>query len=402
MPTSELKVYDVKAVNDKLAECIAQNGVLNSLLVRGEVSDFKVHTAKGHAYFTLKGGTDVLNCMMFAGDVQRQKVRPKVGDKIVCFGKIVVYGPQGKYQLRCTAFRLDGDGEQAQALEALKEKLYKEGLFSQHRPLPKLPSCVAVVTAPDGEAIQDIVRNIEKRYPAVKLIHIHSLVQGADAPLSIAEGIRKAQDTDADVLIVGRGGGSAEDLAAFDSEEVVRAVFASRIPTISAVGHEGDHSLCDLAADACASTPTAAAVLAVPDKYDIFARLDGTLNGISAFAKRSLSMKFREVESRAETIRALSPQSRIRSWEQRLNSLADSISLKAHTKLDRAERSVARSAEVISALNPLGVLARGFSVTYSGGSIVMSADSLSVGDEVEVKLNSGSFTASVTEIKKER
>lgn len=401
MPTSNAKIYGVGEIVTKLSNLVNGTKEFQGVLVKGEVSDYKVHTGSGHVYFTLKDNSAVIAGVMFASDAARQKCKPKVGDMLVCFGSLAIYGPQSRYQLRCTAYRPDGEGEQSQALEELKNKLQKEGLFSQHRPLPKLPSTVAVVTAPDGEAIQDIVRNIELRYPAVRLIHIHALVQGAGAPASIAAGIKKAQDTGADVIIVGRGGGSAEDLAAFDSEEVVRAVFSSRIPTVSAVGHEGDHSLCDLAADYCASTPTAAAVAVVPDKKDIFVRLDGVLGGISVCAKRNLSMKMRAIESRAETIRALSPQSRIKGWEQRLNSLSDSIKLKTHNKLDKAERSVARSAEVISALNPLGVLARGFSVTYCGGRIISDSAELSAGDSVEVRLNSGSFSASVTSVKKD-
>lgn len=398
--SSKPPVVSVSQVSFVVESIFKNDKRLANVAVRGEISSFTRHTKTGHLYFTLKDEYNQLAGFMRVANAAKLKFEPKVGDNVVCYGFIRPYTGQSKYQIDAWDISADGEGSEAQALEELKRKLEKEGLFSQKRPLPTRPRCIAVVTSPDGAALQDIIRIIGERYPVVKLVVIPTLVQGVNAPASIAESMEKAQNVGADVIIVGRGGGSAEDLSVFNSEIVVRAVYGSAIPTISAVGHEVDTSLCDFAADRFVPTPTAAAQLAVPDKADILAGLDRTLEQVSAAAKRSLAMKERELLSREELIRARSPQNRIREWEQRLTSLRDAISLKMHTRLDNAERSAARAAEVLSALNPLEVLARGFSVAYSNGRVVSDAEQLSKGESVEIRLSRGSFTADVTDIKK--
>ncbi len=392
-------VVSVTQVNTVIEMLIKGDKRLAKVAVRGEISNFSRHTKTGHLYFTLKDANTQLRAVMFESSASELEFSPQDGDKVVCRGAITVYPAGGVYQIRCYAMEKDGEGEQARALEELRRRLEAEGLFSQRRPLPARPKRIAVVTSPDAAALQDIINIVGRRWPVASLVVVPVLVQGVNAAASIAEGINTAQHSGADVIIVGRGGGSSEDLSAFSSEQVVRAVYASRIPTISAVGHETDRSLCDFTADRYAPTPSAAAELAVPDKNDLKAQLDATLDFAALCTKRALASKERELSSRAEIIRALSPQNRIKSREQSLNALSEGIALRMHTKLERAERSLARNAEVISALNPLGVLARGFSVTYCGGRIVSDSSQLKKGSEVEVKLANGSFSANIIDIK---
>ena len=218
---------------------------LSHVAVAGEISSC-TRSAKGHIYITLKDGASVVSAVVFAGSARTLTHQPQVNEQVVCYGSVDVYGGQGRYQLYCTDITLQGAGTQAAELEALRRRLEQEGLFSQHRPIPAMPRIIAVVTSAGGAALTDIKNVLARRCPMVKLLLIPALVQGAEAPESVAAGIRRAQDTDADVIIFGRGGGSVEDLSCFNSEVIARAVYASRIPTISAVGHERDYSICDL------------------------------------------------------------------------------------------------------------------------------------------------------------
>ena len=363
-------VVSVTQVNRVVGMLIKGDRRLANVAVRGEISNFTRHYKTGHLYFTLKDEQTQLKAVMFAGNAARLRFDPDNGDKVVCYGAITVYEPNGVYQINCSAMEPDGAGEQAKALEELKKRLAAQGLFDQKRPLPRLPKCVAVVTSAGGAALQDVINIISRRCPVVRLIVIPAKVQGEGADISVAAAIARAQDTDADVIIFGRGGGSAEDLSAFNSEVVARAVFASRIPTISAVGHETDFSIADLTADMRAPTPSAAAELAVPELGNIHAAIEGTMEQIRAGMLRRLSDAERSLEAQMSLIAALSPKSRLNNAEQRLDELSAAIRTGMHHRLDRAEQSLKANAEIISALDPLGVLARGFSLTSTDRGIV--------------------------------
>ncbi|MDY4587013.1 MAG: exodeoxyribonuclease VII large subunit [Oscillospiraceae bacterium] len=391
-------VVSVTQVNRVVGMLIKGDRRLANVAVRGEISNFTRHYKTGHLYFTLKDEQTQLKAVMFAGNAARLRFDPDNGDKVVCYGAITVYEPNGVYQINCSAMEPDGAGEQAKALEELKKRLAAQGLFDQKRPLPRLPKCVAVVTSAGGAALQDVINIISRRCPVVRLIVIPAKVQGEGADISVAAAIARAQDTDADVIIFGRGGGSAEDLSAFNSEVVARAVFASRIPTISAVGHETDFSIADLTADMRAPTPSAAAELAVPELGNIHAAIEGTMEQIRAGMLRRLSDAERSLEAQMSLIAALSPKSRLNNAEQRLDELSAAIRTGMHHRLDRAEQSLKANAEIISALDPLGVLARGFSLTSTDRGIVTSAAQLSPGDSINVRLSEGSVRATVTEI----
>lgn len=391
-------VVSVTQVNRVVGMLIKGDRRLANVAVRGEISNFTRHYKTGHLYFTLKDEQTQLKAVMFAGNAARLRFDPDNGDKVVCYGAITVYEPNGVYQINCSAMEPDGAGEQAKALEELKKRLAAQGLFDQKRPLPRLPKCVAVVTSAGGAALQDVINIISRRCPVVRLIVIPAKVQGEGADISVAAAIARAQDTDADVIIFGRGGGSAEDLSAFNSEVVARAVFASRIPTISAVGHETDFSIADLTADMRAPTPSAAAELAVPELGNIHAAIEGAMEQIRAGMLRRLSDAERSLEAQMSLIAALSPKSRLNNAEQRLDELSAVIRTGMHHRLDRAEQSLKANAEIISALDPLGVLARGFSLTSTDRGIVTSAAQLSPGDSINVRLSEGSVRATVTEI----
>lgn len=391
-------VVSVTQVNRVVGMLIKGDRRLANVAVRGEISNFTRHYKTGHLYFTLKDESTQLKAVMFAGNASHLEFDPDNGDKVVCYGAITVYEPNGVYQINCSDMEPDGAGEQAKALEELKKRLAAQGLFDQKRPLPKLPKCVAVITSAGGAALQDVINIVSRRCPVVKLTVIPAKVQGEGADISVAAALNRAQDTDADVIIFGRGGGSAEDLSAFNSEVVARAVYSSRIPTISAVGHETDFSVADLVADMRAPTPSAAAELAVPEISVISAAIEGTMEQIRAGYLRRLSESERSLEAQMALISALSPRSRLNNAEQRLDELTARIRTGMHNRLDRAEQSLKATAGVISALDPLGVMARGFSLTSNENGIVTASSQLSVGDSVTVKLSEGSVKASVTEI----
>lgn len=392
---NSVPVVTVSQVNRVVGSLIKADKRLANVAVSGEIIDFTYHKPSGHLYFALKDERARIKAVMFKSNAERLAFTPKNGDKVICRGAVTVYEPNGVYQINCTEMEPEGAGEQAAALEALKRRLYNEGVFSQKRPIPKRPKKIAVITAPGGAALQDIINVISRRYPIVTLVVVPALVQGENAARSVADCLARAQGTGADVIIFGRGGGSSEDLSAFNTEIAARAVFASRIPTISAVGHEIDTTLVDYAADLRAPTPSAAAELAVPDISELYDNLEGFLNYARTYVTGMISTRERELVSCSKLIGALSPKNRIASWEQKRKTLADNISLRVRTRLEAAERTLAKNAEVISALNPLGVLARGYSVTYHDGRIVTSSSELNAGDKIEVRLASGGIEAEV-------
>lgn len=390
-------VVTVSQVNRVVGMLIKGDNRLKNVAVRGEISNFTRHYKTGHLYFTLKDEQTQLKAVMFSDNAARVAFSPENGSKVICRGAVTVYEPNGVYQINCIDMQSDGEGEQAQALEELKKRLADEGLFSRKRPIPAVPKKIALITSASGAAIHDVTTTLQRRYPLVKLVVIPAQVQGATAPRSIAGAIARAQDVGADVLIFGRGGGSTEDLAAFDTEIVARAVYNSAIPTISAVGHEINISVADMTADMRAATPTAAAELAVPDVAVILSAINGMSSRIAANAKRCITDNENALTYRGEVIKALSPQTRLGNLEARLQSTYSSISDKAHAALDRAERSLSASAEMISALNPMNILVRGYSVAYHDGKIIKGSEELEKGDEIQLRFANGTARAEVIE-----
>lgn len=413
------KVISVSEITERIKQTLEDNSVLRYVKVRGEISNFTRRRGRfgsDYLYFTLKDSRTQLSAVMFEG-ADSIPFEPRDGAQAVCEGMITVYPAYGKYQLKCYSMSEDGAGSAAEALKKLKEKLLGEGLFDQHRPLPQYPGKIAVVTSPTGAALQDIINVISRRYPVCKLCVIPVYVQGENAVPSLIDGIKRAQSVGADLIIFGRGGGSSEDLDCFNSEALAREIFACKIPTISAVGHQIDFTIADLTADLRAPTPSAAAELAVPD-ISIIAETIERLSGSAAYSvRRAAQDAQRELSLLEKDIRLYSPLGRISAWERELSQTVSKISEEIHSKTQRYERTVAeimprlsaavhrktelsevalqKAAQSVSDLNPMGVLARGYSLTEKDGRVISDASALSNGDTVSVKLSRGGFTARV-------
>ncbi len=413
------KVISVSEITERIKQTLEDNSALRYVKVRGEISNFTRRRGRfgsDYLYFTLKDAKTQLSAVMFEG-VDSIPFEPRDGAQAVCEGMITVYPAYGKYQLKCYSMSEDGAGSAAEALKKLKEKLLGEGLFDQHRPLPQYPGKIAVVTSPTGAALQDIINVISRRYPVCGLCVIPVYVQGENAVPSLIDGIKRAQSVGADLIIFGRGGGSSEDLDCFNSEALAREIFACRIPTISAVGHQIDFTIADLTADLRAPTPSAAAEIAVPDISVILETIE-RLSGSAAYSvRRTAQDAQRELSLLEKDIRLYSPLGRVSAWERELSQTISEISEEIHRKTQRYERTVAeimprlsaavhrktelseialqKAAQSVSDLNPMGVLARGYSLTEKDGRVISDASALSSGDEVSVKLNKGGFTARV-------
>lgn len=401
------RINSVSEITEKVRDVIEGNMSLRSVYVRGEISNYTKKPGKfgnSYLYFTLKDAKTQLSCVMFEGvdELEELGVELRNGVTVVCEGMITVYPAYGKYQLKCYSISEDGEGASAAALEALKARLLDEGLFSQKRGLPRFPRKIAVITSPTGAALQDIKNVISRRYPVTELCVIPACVQGVNAVPSLVEGFAAAQDCGAELIIFGRGGGSSEDLDCFNSEALARAIYASEIPTISAVGHEIDTTIADLAADMRAPTPSAAAELAVPD----ISELKGIIGELGDRAVRAMKRRLSESEAEltalSKDVQLNSPRGRINAWSARLDSLEAAVSNRIRQKLERSEHALMMTAGSIASLNPLAVLSRGYSVTAKDGRAVKSAEELAVGDIVDIKLDKGGFSAEVREIKRLR
>lgn len=401
MSNNSAAILSVSEISEKIRGVVEGSMSLRSVRVRGEISNFSRRPGKKkdseYLYFTLKDKGAKLECRMFEG-VDDLTFDPDNGMSVVCEGMITVYPPFGIYQLKCYAMFEDGAGASADALEALKARLLDEGLFSQKRERPKFPRKIAVVTSPSGAAVRDIENVIARRWPVTELCVIPAFVQGVNAVPSLVEGLQKAQNVGADLIIFGRGGGSSEDLDCFNSEALARAIYASKIPTISAVGHEINTTIADLAADMRAATPSAAAELAVPEISTLKSNIDSLKSRSENAMKRTLAGCEARLSGLAKDVQLRSPRARIAAWEARLTSLKTAASTSIHRRLANAENSLMINARTVSATNPLEVLSRGYSVATKNGKAVKSAEELALGDVIDVKLGKGGVSAEVKKI----
>lgn len=422
MPANNNEVYSVSRITSDIKRTLENNPAFDFVRVEGEISSANRKPGRfgsDNLYFTLKDSSCQLPAVMFSG-IERLPFEPKNGVKVICSGSIVVYEPYGKYQLKCTSMTEAGEGQAARNLEELKKRLAEEGMFDRHRTLPRFPKKIAVVTSPTGAVIHDIESVISRRYPIVELCLIPAVVQGENAVPTLVRGIERAQNIDADIIIFGRGGGSNEDLDCFNSEALAHAVYASRIPTISAVGHQVDYTIADLTADVRAATPSAAAELAVPDVSELLSVIVGEREIARRLVRQNISNCELRLSVSEKDVRLYSPRGRIDIWEQQLARENAVISAEIKRKieladrqvtaftadnramiakrLERAEAELRETAGSISAMDPMGVLARGYSLTESNGRIVTDSRMLKKGDTVKVRLEKGAFSASVTGI----
>ena len=392
----------VTELNQYVKDLIDVNPPLSDIFIKGEISNFKAHTS-GHFYFTLKDADSALKSVMFRSSAQKMEFMPENGMKVIAHGRISAFVRDGAYQLYADSMEPDGVGALYIAFEQLKRKLENEGLFAPERkkPLPKIPSVVGIVTSPTGAAVRDIINICRRRFPYAKLVLYPALVQGPDAPASVAQGIAYFNETrSADVLIVGRGGGSVEDLWAFNTELVARAAAASEIPLISAVGHETDFTICDFVADRRAPTPSAAAELAVPDTAELKQKFLNIISRERAVLQRTLE-GYRQRLLRSSTSRVLrSPMNTIEDRRMAVLALVQRMDPAIQRELEKKRSALASAGGTLSALNPMAVLTRGFCAAFnSNGEIVKSVERIKPGDAVVIQMADGAADAVVQSVR---
>ncbi|NLA38227.1 MAG: exodeoxyribonuclease VII large subunit [Methanomicrobiales archaeon] len=396
------RIYGVSEVSGLICDLL-DDGRLHGICVRGEVTNYKNH-ASGHRYFSLseQGGRNsaLINCVMWRTYAANLRFTPKDGMGVLACGSVEVYEPQGRYQLIVREMsQEDSPGERHLMVERWKRELEAEGLFDpgRRRPLPAFPRRVGVVTSPTGAAIEDILSVISRRYPAAEVILSPTAVQGEGAHVEIAGAIRRV-DGIVDVIIVGRGGGSFEDLFSFNHPDVVRAVAACRTPVISAVGHEVDTALCDYAADLRAPTPSAAAERAVPDRGEVLRDLAGHKDRMVALLLHRLDAAGREVDDLRARMHPRRLERRIHDRMQRLAEHEDLLRRAALSRVQRERSALAEARARLEGKDPLAILERGYCIVESEGGIVRSAGDLRPGERVVLRMKDGRCRAAVEEV----
>jgi len=389
----------VTQLNEYIKMMFESQPTLNRLFLRGEISNFVNHRS-GHFYFTLKDENSLIRAVMFKGSAMKLNFQPENGMRVIARGKVSVFPRDGQYQFYADDMELDGIGALYIAFEQLKNKLAAEGLFddSRKKPLPKFPSKIGIITSPTGAAIRDMLNVTGRRYPMAEITIYPALVQGNDAPRSLAAGIRYFNNSEnrPDVIIIGRGGGSIEDLWAFNNEQLARFIAASEIPIISAVGHETDFTICDFVADRRAPTPSAAAELAVPDSFELSGRIKIYESRVCTLLSRKLSNGYERLRILSRSRVLASPETLFDNLKLRVDRNSDLLDASIKAKLTLCRAELKTDAGKISSLSPLGVLSRGYgAVTDEDGNIVKSVSGLDIGQKIDVTLSDGSVTAEI-------
>ena len=394
----EQTVYSVSQINGLIKNVIDGVPQLSGVYIRGELSNYKIYPS-GHHYFTLKDAESSLRCVMFKSSAVKLRFRPEHGMKVIAFGRISVFPRDGAYQLYCGSLTPDGVGDLHVAFEQLKEKLYREGLFDENhkKPLPPYPRRIAIVTSSAGAAVHDMIRILRRRYPIAKVLLLPVRVQGVEAPPEIVGAIRYANRWQlADVLITGRGGGSLEDLWAFNDERVARAIYESEIPVISAVGHEPDVTIADFVADRRASTPSNAAEIAVPDMTELLRYLQGAEGRMTQGTLNLLDRQDKRLQELAHKRVLSDPMAFLQDRRLQLDYVQQKIALAAKSQVEDEVRRFTRLTAALDALSPLKVLGRGYAMAQSGeGTILRDSAQVSPGDRIRVQLAKGSLDCTV-------
>ncbi len=397
----QAQLLTVSELNEYLRYAMDSNPLLSSLFLRGEISNFTNHYKTGHFYFSLKDEGGTVRAVMFRTYASRVKFVPQNGMKVILHGRVSVFPRDGQYQIYADDMQPDGLGALYLAFEQLREKLTAEGLFdpARKRPLPRFPRTVGIVTSPTGAAVRDMIQILGRRYPTARVVLYPALVQGADAPASLVAGLDYFnRENPVDVILIGRGGGSAEDLFAFNDEGLVRAVAASEIPVISAVGHETDTTLCDYAADLRAPTPSAAAELAVPDKRELAEQLR-TLRERTGLALRARLLSLKGTLATLERTSVLqTPRRYIEDRRMQLLLHADRLTRVGERQLLAARQAVGQCSGRLQSLNPLAVLSRGYAAVFDEKGAVSDVTHLKKGKEISVRFANGTAIAEVKNI----
>lgn len=394
----ERPIFSVSQVNGYIKELLDRDGLLNGVLVRGELSNYKMYPS-GHHYFSLKDEGGAIRCVMFRREAATLRFRPENGMKVIAFGRVAVFPRDGQYQLYCGELSPDGVGDLHVAFEQLKAKLQAEGLFdgAHKKPLPLYPERIALITSPAGAAVRDMLRILDARYPLAQVAILPVRVQGAEAPGEIAAALRYVSIRRlTDLVIVGRGGGSMEDLWAFNDEGVARAIYDCTIPVISAVGHEPDVTIADFVADLRAATPSNAAELAVPDQNELYAALEQRAGRMARAVGHRLAQERRLLERFGQSRALRDPGNYIRDRRMLLDYQGQQLATGLRQTLAGSREQFARLAASLDALSPLKVLGRGYALTRDGqGRVITTIAQVKVGDSLSVRLGDGALDCEV-------
>lgn len=392
------RVLTVSQLNFYIKSLIENDSKLNIVFLSGEISNLTDHYRSGHIYLSLKDEKSVIRAVMFSGNARNLRFKPTDGMKVICRGRVAVYEPTGQYQLYIEDMQPDGIGALTLAYEQLKKKLADKGLFdSAHKkPLPRFPKTVGVITSPTGAAVQDIRNILYRRFPCINIVMCPVLVQGDSAPEQLVRAVKTLDMYNAcDVIIIGRGGGSIEDLWAFNDETLANAIYDCKIPVISAVGHETDFTICDFVSDMRAPTPSAAAELAVPDKAELMSYYSSQLQYLSSF----MDSQFRKNSSRLidfqRRISLVSPQSRIDKYEKNIELLLNKSQNIVNEKYSEKSNEITKISAKLESLNPLSVLSRGYSIAEKDGVVITSSSQLNKGDNFTLEFSDGKINATV-------
>lgn len=390
-------MYSVSSVNQYIKDVLDRDELLAGLLIRGEISNYKKYPS-GHHYFSLKDAQSTIRCVMFRGDAYRLRFQPANGMQVVAFGRVNVFPRDGQYQLYCSQLLADGQGDLHAAFEQQKERLAKEGLFDPEKkqPLPKFPGKIALVTSPAGAAVRDMIRILGARWPMARVLVCPVRVQGSEAAGEIAAAIHELNNrSDIDLIITGRGGGSMEDLWAFNEEVVARAISVSNIPVISAVGHEPDVTIADYVADLRASTPSNAAELAVPDQNELKSALESMKLRMACAMSSRLSVQRQRLERLSSSRVLRSMKAPIDERRMMLDHLEQRMNQSMAAKINRDRASLARLRAGLDAMSPLNVLTRGYAMAGKDGHVITSVAQVTEGDPLSVRVSDGTISCRV-------
>jgi len=389
------KVFTITELNNYIKRLLDSDYELARVYVKGELSNYKVYPS-GHHYFTMKDAEGTLKCVMFKGSSSKLRYKPENGMSVVAFGRVAVYPRDGLYQLYVNEMTPDGVGDLYVAFEQLKEKLLQEGLFDERhkKPLPRYPKTIAVITSSAGAAVQDIIRVLGSRWPMTKVAVLPVRVQGVEAPPEIVEAIKYVNvNKIADLIITGRGGGSIEDLWAFNDERVARAIFASEIPVISAVGHEPDVTIADFVADVRAATPSNAAEIAVPDKLEVFSQIKAADVRMQQAINRDIKARRQRLANISDKRVLQSPKYYIDDRRVQVDRSSERMLSAMKEQIYRKRERYARLAASLDAMSPLKVLGRGYAIAKrTDGTVIKNAGDVKTGDRLIVRLKKDEIT----------
>ena len=392
-------VFSISQINEYVKMTLERSDVLSSVWMRGEISNFKNQYSTGHLYLSLKDGDSMIKAVMFRGYAQRLGFVPRDGDKVIVHGKISVYSARGEYQVYIDEMQPDGIGLLAQAYERLKQKLLSEGLFdsSHKKPIPQSPTRVGVITSASGAAIHDILNVSGRRAAGVEIVIFPALVQGEQAPRSLFGGIRYFNNVSpVDVIIIGRGGGSIEDLWGFNDEGLAREIFASRIPVVSAVGHETDFTICDFVSDMRAPTPSAAAELVFPNMAERARKISAMGDTLEAKMHKKLRDNKYAVLRLSRNLEMRSPARMLSDKNMRVSLLAGRLEGAMDKRLEASKKRLTVASAKLGAQNPLSVLSRGYAlVENENNTVISSSKELKAGDNIRLVFADGDVRATV-------